>query len=247
MGFTSIVGCMTALLILLRLFAKEEQPLIAWFIIIAPWVFNVLFAFTPPLMLTMLIMFTVVGCDLCHLIKHLCFNINKKTITQKEIANAGLDILGLFDKLEKTFGAFVTFELIYSSFTLIVGLFFSVGLIPALQSENWLNFKVGMGVYELITTLLCLFRLIMLFMAGQALSRRSLMLRKEMENYHMEEVESMSKTTTARMENVLFHLRNKAPFRPHDTYDLNMSSGLTVTSVLITYVVILMQFKVSEQ
>ena len=39
---------------------------------------------------------------------------------------------------------------------------------------------------------------------------------------------------------------SRAPIRPMDTFDMNYSSGASIVGLILTYMIILMQFKVSE-
>ncbi len=62
----------------------------------------------------------------------------------------------------------------------------------------------------------------------------------------MESDRIISKRLTIEFEALIKSFETKMPLRPMDLFNLTLSSGLNAFSILITYVVIMLQFKIGE-
>jgi hypothetical protein len=62
----------------------------------------------------------------------------------------------------------------------------------------------------------------------------------------MENMEYFDESTTARMNILIDNFATISPIRPLDSFNLNWSTGIAACGVLMTYIVVLLQFRISD-
>ena len=163
-----------------------------------------------------------------------------------QVAAMGSKCLKLFHLIEQNFSNFLFAEIFLSMWVLVVGLFYAIGLVPTIvarMDSDPLNLATSTGSFQGLISVHCLLKLGYLFGYGQTLTGTTTRLRKGLEQYYSRQVHRMSMNLCLEFDNMIWNLRNRAPLRPLDLFDLRMSSALTAASVMVTYVVILLQFK----
>ncbi len=85
-----------------------------------------------------------------------------------------------------------------------------------------------------------------MFACGQKLATGSENLSDSLENFCTKEAHRMSANSIFEFNAMIKSFGAKTPIRPLDLFDLKMSSGLSAFSMLVTYVVIILQFKIGE-
>ncbi len=114
------------------------------------------------------------------------------------------------------------------------------------HKETWINLISIMATFQLVTTLQGILKLTILFANGQSLSKASKDLTEALEGIYAREAHKMSTNMAVEFETFIRNFGMKVPIRPMDLFELTMSSGLKAFSVLVTYVVIMLQFKLGE-
>ncbi len=84
------------------------------------------------------------------------------------------------------------------------------------------------------------------FAKGHSLSKEIIKTRKSLEKSYISRISRMTEKSKIEFETLIRSFINQSSLRPHELFDLNLSSGLTASGLLVTYVVVLMQLKVSE-
>ena len=72
--------------------------------------------------------------------------------------------------------------------------------------------------------------------------------RETIQRMRMDNAKRLTATETLEMDTLIDWLSfsSRAPIRPMDVFDMNYSSGASILGLILTYMIILLQFKVTE-
>ena len=70
--------------------------------------------------------------------------------------------------------------------------------------------------------------------------------RRGLENFLYDNVESLTSEEQTRIGILISQFEGATPLRPRDFFDVNYSTGGSILGLIITYLIVLMQFKLSE-
>ena len=71
-------------------------------------------------------------------------------------------------------------------------------------------------------------------------------IKEKQEDLLVEEANHMTPQERAGMRVLISRFDNPSPFRPMDVFDMNFGSAASVAGLILTYVIVLMQFKMSD-
>ena len=78
---------------------------------------------------------------------------------------------------------------------------------------------------------------------GQKITYAANEIRNGLENFMFANLESLSENERARIGILINQLGNSVPLRPNDFFDLSYSTGGSIVGLIITYLIVLQQFK----
>ena len=162
----------------------------------------------------------------------------------QEIVALGYDLLKLLRSYHDTFSWCINVEYIMNVTNEIFGLFFATLLLNAFENGTFsaLLFTIGLGYF--IIGIASLMRLATLVLAGNALSdamrsAKDVLARKIRGN------DDMDDKMRYKMEVLLDRMNKPAAVQPENIYDLSISSALLLHGVTFTYIIVLVQFKLT--
>ncbi len=212
------------------------------------WGLCMFFSFASPCMMALLLSFLHFNAIICANLRIMSSDMQTGSVPMSVIARSGWTIVDSFKAFEKAFSGFICVEIVLSIWNVTVGLFFTIGLVSGyVQQDHYLSIIPLTAAFQFCTSSFCIMKLHLLFGSGQKLVNVTKNFRERLDQRFSDEIHRLSKNEVSRIESLLWTLRTQSPIRPYDLFDLRFSSGLTTTGVLITYVVIMLQFKFGER
>lgn len=108
------------------------------------------------------------------------------------------------------------------------------------------RFLLGLG--HIVVTLLALYRYLKVLFMGQALSIAGSAITEalgEVSRSRWDELRN-NKREKAELRSLQKKFSKKCTVRPLDAFDINFSTGLSALGLCLTYIIVLLQFKVGE-
>ena len=89
-------------------------------------------------------------------------------------------------------------------------------------------------------------RIIHLYRAGQLMANKCQNIKAILEDLLMEHQESLSKADKIKLRILIKRFDDSAPIKPKSSFDLNLPTAISAAGLIVTYLVILVQFKQSN-
>lgn len=99
---------------------------------------------------------------------------------------------------------------------------------------------------QILSFLLCLLRTSSLYSKGQKLSISFKRTKRALQQYFVTHVEDLDENECNILHLLINQYDDASPIRPKDTIDLNYNTELTAAGLMLTYMVVLLQFKIGE-
>ncbi|TRY74802.1 hypothetical protein TCAL_09844 [Tigriopus californicus] len=167
-------------------------------------------------------------------------------VQTREAEELGTMIHQILEGVSHTFGPLFFMNLGYSFLCVIVFSFCSINLISPIVGGNF-------NIPALVFGGQCLFLLThashineRLYQAGQKLKDSSSKIGQSLTELYLEDYDLMTKSERARFKDVRSRFQNVTPIRPHNFIDLDVNTYLVTNGLIITYVIVLLQFKIGE-
>ena len=139
------------------------------------------------------------------------------------------------------FGSLLLMETTIGLISEVITLFFGLVMFTAFQNGEINTHILQFGMGQLILGLFYYSRRTFLTMAGQNLCNVYGKIRLKMQKYigshKMEDLEKIQ------MDVLINQFSVTAPIRPYDVFNLNYASGFSMDGLMITYIIVLLQFK----
>ena len=145
---------------------------------------------------------------------------------------------------ERALGSIIVLEIGTCLLSLILGIFFGVGLIDAILNQNIPSVLFFYGLYQSTVSILALIRLFVVFSCGQKLTQEIQKSVQTIEDLILDF--ELSENLKNKLTILINRLHRKAGIRPLNCFDLSWSTALSCFGFLITCTVILLQFKFTE-
>ncbi len=92
-----------------------------------------------------------------------------------------------------------------------------------------------------------LYSVLVSFRPGQNLANLYKRIRARLQEAMIAEADSLSSKERTVIEVLMTKFTTSAPFRPLDIFDVNFASAASLLGLILTYVIVLLQFKVSDK
>ena len=86
----------------------------------------------------------------------------------------------------------------------------------------------------------------MLFRSGQVLAQGYAKVRAGLEDYLLANLSTLSTVDVGELQVLIGEFTERAPIRPKKAFALNSRSALNVSGLFLTYILVLLQFKLIE-
>ena len=167
--------------------------------------------------------------------------------TIEELCICGFHLVEAVIQAEKALGFLIFLEIGTCLWSLILGIFFGVGLIDVIVSHNWPSLSFFYGLYQITVSILALIRLFVVFSSGQRLTCQMQDTVTRLEELVIKVEEDGNQILKVKLDILSRRLGyNSAATRPLNSFDLSWSTALSCVGFLITCIVILLQFKFTE-
>lgn len=173
--------------------------------------------------------------------------------TIEELCICGFHLVEAVIQAEKALGFLIFLEIGTCLWSLILGIFFGVGLIDVIVTNNWPSLSFFYGLYQITVSILALIRLFVVFSSGQRLTcqMQDTMGRVEELVIKVDITEDGNQDNLKTKLDILsrrlgYKCVSTAAIRPLNSFDLSWSTALSCVGFLITCIVILLQFKFTE-
>lgn len=102
------------------------------------------------------------------------------------------------------------------------------------------------GLAQGCLAILAFLRLVLLISKGQKVSQRSQNLVAELQAYRSGQFALLSPGELVNLEVVIERFSSRPTIRPMDCFNLNLSTGVSLAGLLITYIIVLLQFRIGD-
>jgi hypothetical protein len=252
------LGYGSILLLLIYAYPHTNLSFTGLIIVAILWFCNVIVGFISPAFIGIMLLFTHTTFSVYEILQKFLNNIRPEEIdwiivtsrqkNMKQILKLGNDIIDIFPVLERAFGKFLFIQIGISLIRFVLGIFFSSSLFRAFRQPQLvytLSFIVALN--QACVAIGVFFILFALIYMGQIMLVKLRKARKHLAALYINQYDLMEDKDKAMIQELMYNVGNISPIRPLDSFDLNMTTGLSVGGVLITYIVVLMQFKINEQ
>lgn len=166
----------------------------------------------------------------------------------EDIIHNGLFLCDTIEEMNLALGPLIFLEYFVSVLTLVVGSFFSLLMVMAFLGESFKLISFLFGLYHFVLGLLALIRITDLVNAGQTLSNRVKILQSKLESLYIIRPDLfLDNGSHWRAFILVERLKDNCILRPIFSFALTRESTLSLMGLLITYIIVLIQFKFSEK
>ena len=161
----------------------------------------------------------------------------------KKVIRDGYELTYSMKEAEDMFGGMIMYMYILYNIMITCGLFFGVSFLGVLVGSSFSGGHLFCTL-SIVTSAVLGFTILYYFLQiGQQLSDSYQNIRDRLEQLLIEEAETMSTRQRTEMDVLINRFANTTPLRPKDTFDMNYSTGASLGGLLLTYVIVLVQFK----
>lgn len=161
-----------------------------------------------------------------------------------KLMNACVEVAKMIETVDHVIGGLVFVDVVGSCVILTTGTFFGAMIFKAF--ENGFNIILfAFGIYFFSLGMTAMYKVKGWFASGQTLTNETRDLLNHLDEWLLVNVKDND--LTGKLAFVKSKWDKPAIIRPLNTFDLNNNSYLTLAGALLTYIVVMLQFKFSEQ
>eukprot|EP00094_Tigriopus_californicus_P012420 TCALIF_12006-PA protein Name:"Protein of unknown function" AED:0.32 eAED:0.32 QI:0/0.5/0/0.66/1/1/3/0/427 len=157
----------------------------------------------------------------------------------------GNQIVDILEFTNTMYGPMLIFEYTECIIFIVIGYFFGISMFTVLED--------GLRLVPFLNGLACFLigvsatlRVYGHNSGGQKLCRQTTKARRNLQKYVSHKFWTLSAESANNYELQVKYLSKPAPIRPMDIFDLNWSSALSLNGLMLTYIIVLLQFKLGE-
>lgn len=169
--------------------------------------------------------------------------IRKQEMTELEVIENGLQLHNLLRQMEEVFGRVILLDLIFTSILVVSTLFFSIcsGVLMIRDDANWIF--VWLSLYLIGTCGPQAMRIFTYLHSGQTLTEVMYECRGDIKAMFANKQLELPEDQKFRLSLLLERFGVSAAIRPYDIFDLTFSFGMSLLGMILTYLIILLQFR----
>ena len=179
------------------------------------------------------------------------FKLNQSGVSKcpsNDIISRGLSFIELNEFMNLMFGGLLVLEYGYDLFNTTFGLYFSTTIV------NIYNTKLGcidlvvlfFASFSIMLVIMSIRRLYIFQAEGQGLSNNYARIRQNLEHISINFADNLKRKEERQLEVLISHFSCPCPVRPCDIFNMNSANFVSVGGLIITYLIVLMQFKLGD-
>ena len=165
-----------------------------------------------------------------------------------DIIVRGLSFIELNEVMNLMFGGLLLVEYGYDLFNTIFGLYFSTTVV------NIYNTKLGsidlvvlfFASFSIMLVIMSIRRLYIFQAQGQSLTNKYARIKQNLEHISINYANNLKRKEERQFEVLISHFSCPCPVRPCDIFNMNSANFVSVGGLIITYLIVLMQFKLGD-
>ena len=161
----------------------------------------------------------------------------------KKVISDGYELSYSMKEAEEMFGGMIACIYILYNIMITCGLFFGVDFLGVLVGSTISGGLLFCSLSIISSAVLGFTILYQLLQIGQELSDNYQSICDKLEQLLIEEAENMSTRQRTEMDVLINRFAHTTPLRPKNTFDMNYATGASLGGLILTYVIVLVQFK----
>ena len=166
------------------------------------------------------------------------------------IISRGLHFIELNQIVNKVFGGFILAEYGLNLFYTTFGIYFSTTIIKVYNTELGCIDKLVLffASYSIMLVILSVSRIYILQAKGQCLSNKYARIRQNLEHISINFADKLERKEERQLEVLISHFSApcSSPVRPCDVFNMDAANFVSVGGLIITYLIVLLQFKLGD-
>ena len=172
----------------------------------------------------------------------------KEEFSNAHLISKGLCLHDLVKRSNNMFGGILLYQYGHSLFFATFGIYFSTTIFKVYIEEiSWINEMVLM--FSLANILLVIFKVYKIYMMqakGQVLCNHFASIKDNLENMSLVFARNLDFEEERKLRVLISRFStNSSPIRPCDVFDMNTASFVSISGIILTYLIVLLQFKLS--
>lgn len=168
-------------------------------------------------------------------------------LSNENIISKGLCLYDLVKKANNMFGGILLYQYGHSLFFATFGIYFSTTIFKVYIEEiSWINEMVLM--FSLANIILVIFKIYKIYMMqakGQVLCNHFASIKDNLENMSLIFARHLDFEEERKLRVLISRFSTPSPIRPCDVFDMNTASFVSISGIILTYLIVLLQFKLS--
>jgi hypothetical protein len=165
-------------------------------------------------------------------------------ILLKQILRNGATLISLCEQGEELLGP-ITITLYFIHLILsAAGIFFGTSLAQGLMTTNCL--VIAYGFSNLLMSACSIRILWSLGCVGQRMCTSFVRVKKNLQDLFIAKATILSANERAQIDVLIERYSKDSPMRPMDMFSMNRASGISMSGLILTYIIVLLQFKTGE-
>ena len=169
--------------------------------------------------------------------------------TIENTISRGFSLIDLNQAVNNMFGSFIFSEYGFNLFYTTFGIYFSTTIIKVYSNEQGGIDKLVLffGSFSIMLVLISIGRIYILQAKGQEICNRYAKIRQHLQITSITFAGKLEFKEQRRLEVLISHFSaTPSPVRPWDVFNMNTANFVSVGGIIITYLVVLLQFKLNE-
>lgn len=165
-----------------------------------------------------------------------------------DIIVRGLSFIKLNEVMNLMFGGLLLVEYGYDLFYTVFGLYFSTTFLNIYNTKlESIDYAVLLFASLSIMLVIISIRRLYIFQAeGQSLTNKYARIKQNLEYISINHANNLKRKEERQLEVLISHFSCPCPVRPCDIFNMNSANFVSVGGLIITYLIVLMQFKLGD-
>lgn len=163
----------------------------------------------------------------------------------KKMVNAGYRLHAIVRQANDMFAGPLYVEHCTAILTEICSVYYFLGFVAMFLTQEYYTAQVFYGAQALILVAFSVMRRLELSRAGQGLANAFSAVKLAIQDLSGRDVDSLDERAKTHLGILAERFTCDAPISPFYSFSMNMSSGLSVDGLIVTYIIVLMQFRLA--
>ena len=170
--------------------------------------------------------------------------------SNENIISKGFSLYELVQQANNIFGGIILMQYGFSLFFATFGIYFSTTIFTVYNKElgSVNEMVLAFSLANIITVIFMIYKIFMMQAKGQAFCCHFAAIKENLESILMVFARQLDSEEEKKLEILISRFSTKSsPIRPCDVFDVNTSSFISISGIIITYLIVLLQFKLNAK